>query len=720
MTLATTATAGESFLRQFAATSRFRLGEPSNVCPTPDGDAVLFLRSGPRSFVRDLYTLDVATGVEQRLASADTLLEGKSEELTDAELARRERMRLSARGIATFELSRDGKQLLIPLSGRLYLLDRQTRGVTQLEIDAETPIDARLSPDGAKAAFVSDGDLYVHDIASKTTRRLTHGADEDLSHGLAEFVAQEEMARMHGYWWSPDSRQIAYQQTDTADVERWLIADPANPAKPPTQWPYPRPGMTNAAVRLGVVSVDGGETHWVDWGSTDSAAGFPYLASVAWSDNAPLTLLVQNRTQTAERLLAVDPDTGGTRELLSETDDAWLNLEGSTPRWLADGASFLWASERSGAWRLELRSAEGALIRTLTPPGLGYRRVVHLDEAAGSVVVSGGPDPTQTQLFRVPLDGRGEPEPLTPAAGVYSAVYAKRGGVCVRTASGLAGPSQHVVLRGDGSRAGELRNVAETPPFEPNVELTKVGDGPGLYAAVVRPRDFDPSKKYPVLVNVYAGPHAQLVTHNGRGYLLNQWLADQGYVVVLIDGRGTPSRGRAWERVIKHNLIEAPLEDQVAGLQALGAKHPELDLARVGVYGWSFGGYCSAMAVMQRPDVFRVGVAGAPVADFRDYDTHYTERYLGLPEDNTAGYDASSVLTHADRLTRPLLIIHGTADDNVYFLHSVKMSNALLRAGRPHDFLPLMGQTHMVSEPEVVERMYQRMAGYFASHLQTE
>jgi dipeptidyl-peptidase-4 len=266
--------------------------------------------------------------------------------------------------------------------------------------------------------------------------------------------------------------------------------------------------------------------------------------------------------------------------------------------------------------------------------------------------------------------------------------------------------------------SGELVSVAEQPPFVPQVELTAIGSEPELHTSILRPRGFDANKRYPVIVYVYGGPHVQTATAGGRRRLLNQWIADHGFIVVSIDGRGTPARGRAWERAVKGNLIELPLADQVRGLQALGEKYAEMDLSRVGIYGWSFGGYFSAMAVMQRPEIFHVGVAGAPVVDWLDYDTHYTERYLGLPTENETGYRASSVLTYAPQLTRPLLIIHGTADDNVYFLHSMKLSDALFRAGKSYDFLPLAGFTHMVPDPLVTERLYGRIVAHFVEHLQ--
>jgi dipeptidyl-peptidase-4 len=698
------------FLQQYAATNRFTLGQPAAIHVTRRGEAVLFLRSGPRSFVRDLYELDVATGKERRLASAEQILGGAEEQLTAEELARRERMRSAARGIASFSVSRDGRLVLVPLSSSLYVLDRASGKSVELASAGGTPIDPQFSPDGSLVSCVRDGDVYLIDLASGAQRRLTQGATATLTHGLAEFVAQEEMSRMSGYWWSADSRYLAYQETDTSDVEEWHIADPARPERAAQPWRYPRAGANNARVRLGVIPAAGGRTTWIDW----DRERYPYLAMVTWEENAPLSILVQNRQQTEQLLLAADPATGKTRELLKETDAAWIDLDHNMPHWLTSGEGFLWSSQRSGAWQLELRSRDGRLIASLTPPELGYRQLVGVNEGAGMAYVSASEDPRASHLYRVSLKpGLTTPERMNQ----HGAVFADDGRASVRITHLPDGEIEHAVYRDDGTSAGKLTSVAERLPLVPNVEYAAVGEEPVLHAALIRPRGFEASQRYPVIVHIYGGPTAQMVSLERRRYLLDQWIADHGFVVVAIDGRGTPARGRAWERAIKGNFIELPLEDQVRGLAALGKKYPELDLARVGIFGWSFGGYASAMAVMQRPDVFHVGVAGAPVVDWADYDTHYTERYLGLPAENPEGYQASSVLTYVSQLRRPLLIVHGTADDNVYFLHSMKLCDALFRAGKPYDFLPLAGFTHMVPDPLITQRLYGRIMDYFVEHL---
>jgi len=701
----------EEFLRQYAETYRFSLGRPRSPQITSDGTAVLFLRSQPRSFVQDLYQFDCATGEEKVLLTAEKILAGGDEKLSAEEKAMRERLRLAARGIARFDLSEDGAKVLVPLSNRLFVIDRASGKSSEIKsATGGFPLDPTLSPDGRQLACVRDGEVYVTDLASGQERKLTSGAGGSITNGSAEFVAQEEMDRMQGYWWSPDSRWIVYQQTDTAGLENFHILDPLHPEQEPHVWPYPRTGTKNAKVRLAIVPVAGGESRWIDWDRDQ----YPYLAKIVWKEKGPLTILVQNRRQTEEVLFAVDEKTGALTELVKETDAAWINLVTSCPKWLKDGSGFLWMTERTGEWTLELRSREGKLVRTLTPKGFGLIDVVGLADAPGVIYVTASTDPTQMQVYSIPL-GEGEPAKVTSEPGNHTYSVGAKGGILVHGYSLADGRAGTKIVRAGGDVLGELKSVAEEPRI-PKLELLTVGER-AFYASVIRPRSFTSDKKYPVIVHVYGGPHSLTVNASPRGSVLQQWLADQGFIVVSLDGRGTPRRGREWERAIKNNLIDIPLADQVAGLQALGAKFPEMDLTRVGITGWSFGGYFSAMAAMRRPDIYKAAVAGAPVCDFRDYDTHYTERYMGLPEENHAGYEASSVVTYCKDLSVPLLIIHGTADDNVYFLHSLKMTEALFRAGKKFEFLPLAGFTHMVPDPNVTIRLNSRVAVFFKQHL---
>jgi dipeptidyl-peptidase-4 len=386
------------------------------------------------------------------------------------------------------------------------------------------------------------------------------------------------------------------------------------------------------------------------------------------------------------------------------------------PKWLDDGGGFLWTSERDGAPQLELRSPEGELLRILVPPAAGFRDVVDLDTEAREVIYRASTDPTQAHLFRVSLDG-GPAATLTHEAGVHAATFAANHSVYVHSHAGPQAMPRATVRRADGSLVGGLPSVSEEPPIAPNVELVKVGDGAGFHAAVVRPRSFDPTKRYPVLLYVYGGPTVNVVVATRGHWLLDQWLADQGFVVVAIDGRGTPGRGREWERAVAGEFGTVPLADQVAGLQALGERFPELDLDRAGILGFSFGGYLAALAVLKRPDLFRAAVAGMPVADFLDYNTHYTERYLGLPQTNARAYEEASLLTSAAQLRRPLLLVHGTAADNVFFRNTLRLADALFRAGKEFELLPLSGTTHMVPDPVVTEQLWARIARLFQKHL---
>lgn len=711
----------DQFLQTFAATYRFSHGQPKGLRLTPDGSAVLFLRSGPRSFVQDLYELDVATGQERVLLTAQQILSGGEEKLSAEELARRERMRLAARGITACELSKDGTHILVPLSGKLFVVERASAKSRELPANSAFPIDPRFSPDASMVACVREGDLFITDLATNAERRLTSKSSPTVSNALAEFVAQEEMSRFRGYWFSPDSKLIAYQQTDTAGMETFHIADPVNPAKEPDTWPYPRPGKKNADVKLFIQPVTGGTPIHVAW----DAAKYPYLANVSWQDGAPLTILVQSRDQKEQVLYRVNHTTGQLTKLLQENDTAWINLRQDCPKWLKDGSAFLWISESSGEWQLELRNADGSLARTLTPKGFGLRGLSHFDQDSRTLFLSASSEPTETHLFRLALDANTPPQQLSSGQGSHGAVFAEKSRAMVKTATLAEGHPSWTVLRADGSTASEVKSVAELPPFIPNAQLLHLGGPRDLRAVVVRPRSFVKGKKLPVLVSVYGGPHSQTVHSTKRSYLLQQWMADQGFIVLSIDGRGTPSRGRDWEREIKNDVISGPLDDQIEGLRQAAARVPEMDLSRVGIYGWSFGGYFSAMAVMRRPDVFHAGCAGAPVADWLDYDTHYTERYLGVP-DVAAGesgtgmdiYTKNSVLTYCNDLQKPLLIIHGTADDNVYFMHALKMTGSLFRAGKDFDFLPLSGFTHMVPDPVITTRLNGRIADFFIQHLQ--
>ena len=708
-----------AWLKTYASTRRFRLGAPQRAQPTPDGKAVLFLRSGPRDPKQSLFETDLTSGQTREILTADALLTGP-ETISATEKARRERMRISARGLAMFELSDDGATVLVPISGRLFVFDRASGKSRELKTHPGA-IDPHFSPDGKSVAYVSGNDVYLAGVDAPTDVAVTKGGTDTRTHGVAEFVAQEELARSRGFWFSPEGDRILYEEADTSKVEVLTIPDPSHPEQKPYESAYPRAGKANAEVRLGIVPVRGGATTWIAW----DEKRFPYVATVKWSKGAPLTIYVMDRLQQNAELLAVDVATGKTSVLVKEHDSAWINLDASVPRFTPDGTQFLWSSERGGAWELELRDKAGPLVRKLTKKDFGYDAVVDLDVASSTVIVQASSEPTDARVFAVSLAG-GEPKSIAGNAGEYvHATFGKGHDVFVtRYATRGAMPRYDARWVNGGHPPVEIPAMVEAPAL-PNLELTDVGDD-HYRVAIIRPRAFVAGQSYPIIDAAYGGPGVNVVASDASRYLFEQWIADAvGAVVVAIDARGTPGRERAWERALKNKALEVPLDGHIAALKALAAKYHELDLSRVGVYGWSYGGMFSGAAVLARPDVYKVAVAGAPVTDWRDYDTCYTERYLGLPESNAAAYDAASLFTWAgrsspDRPHRPLLVIHGTADDNVYFMNSLKLADALERAGRTFEFLPIAGVTHMLVEPVMIEAVWSRAAEFLRAGLRSQ
>lgn len=737
-----------NYLQLHARTRGFQLGRPQRAVPTPDGKQVLFLRSTAESPELRLFEYDVATKKTRELLSPAQLLQGAAEQLGPEEKARRERLRQSMRGFSGFELSPDGSFLLIPLSGKLYTYSRKNGEVSELRPsvepssksgkpdsppppDGEPLFDPQLSPDGRLIGYVRGRDLYVLDLVSRRERRLTHSNHPQLSYGLAEFVAQEELHRYSGFFFSPDGQHIAFTEVDNRPVETLYVNDVLRPDLAPHPLRYPRAGGENAVVRLAVLSLKNPNATptFVDW----PRERFPYLATVIWQPGGPLLLTVLTRDQHDLALYSAEPTNKDddksawrTNQILTERDESWINIDQEVPRVLRDGSGFLWTSERSGGLELELRDLSGRLLRTLVSREQGFRKLLDVDVENGQVIYAAAVEPTEQHLYRVPIMG-GTAVSLSPTSGWHMATFGRGHRAFVRQSFSLQGVPQttvHVLNAAatpgtdDTTPAGTLPSVAREPPYTPRTEILQVG--PQAYrVSITRPRNFasGQGKKYPVIVDVYGGPHHVHVMPVAGRYMLDQWLADHGFIVFSADGRGTPGRGTAWERAVSGNFGDIPLDDQVDALRAAAERHPELDLKRVGIFGWSFGGYMAALAVLRRPDVFAAGVAGAPVVDWRDYDTCYTERYLGMPNENKDGYDRSSLLTYAKDLRRPLLILHGTADDNVLFVHSLKLSNALFRAGKPHELIPLPGLTHMVPDPIVTERMWGRIVSFFSSAL---
>ncbi|WP_240659920.1 alpha/beta fold hydrolase [Streptomyces sp. WAC 01529] len=691
-----------SFPRENARTQRFTLGAPRAFTVAPDGSRVVFLRSSSGTDpVAALWVLDLAGGAVERVAAdPEVLLGGAAERLSPRERARRERSREGGAGIVEYATDAAVELAAFALSGRLFTAE--LRAGTTRRLPARGPvIDPRPSPDGRHVAYVSGGALRVTGADGEGDRALAEpesGHAETVTYGLAEHVAAESMARHRGFWWSPESDRLLVARVDDAPVKRWWIADPAHPDREPVKVAYPAAGTANADVRLFVLGLDGSRTEVV-W----DRVRHPYLARVHWSaDGAPL-VLVQSRDQRSHSYLAVNPEDGSTRMVHAEEDADWLDLFPGVPCWSPSGKLVRIADEggaRVLAWG----------ERPLTGAQLHVRAVLDVTEedilvSASAGAAAAAPEIGEVHVYRVNELGV---ERLSREPGVHSAVRA--GGLTVLVSAALDRPGARVqVLRG-GKRVATVASHARRPGLTPRVTLTEGGTR-RIPCAVLLPREYKAADgPLPVLLDPYGGPHGQRVRCAQDVFLTSQWFADQGFAVIVADGRGTPGRSPAWEKSIKNDLT-VTLDDQADALHSLAAtgEYP-LDLDRVAIRGSSYGGYLAAMAALRRPDVFHAAVAVAPVTDLRLYDTHYEERYLGDPTRTPQTYRHNSLvwddgLVEAAEPHRPLLIVHGLADDNVVVAHSLRLSSALLAEGRPHEVLPLSGVTHMMAHERVAENL---------------
>ncbi|MFF0144225.1 dipeptidyl-peptidase-4 [Amycolatopsis sulphurea] len=667
------------FLRRQARTQRFTLGAPKQFRVAPDGSRVVFLRTASGTDPRhSLWSFDPADGRETLLVDAAELLPGE-EDLPPEERARRERARETGGGVVAFDVDSAFTLVTFTLSGKLYTLDLAT-GTTRMLVDGSV-IDPRPNPAGTHVAYVRDRRLRVIELATGEDRALAEEDGEDVTWGLAEFIAAEEMDRVRGYWWAPDGRRLLVERSDRGPVPRWTIGDPANPQRPANVVAYPAAGTPNAEVSLAVLGLDGSRV--------DVAGGdWEYLVAVHWSAGGQPLLSVQPRDQQALTVLALDPADGSVTELHTETDEHWVEIVQGVPAWTPDGRLVV-ESAADGDHRLVVGGTP------VTPPGMQLRAVLHVGDEI--LFTASEDDPTQIHVYRAGSDGVRR---LSTQDGVHAG--AGRAELTVLTAWSLEYSGPRVSVLRDGAVAGTIASSTVDPEIVPNLTWLTLGER-GLRAALVLPRGYEPSEgRLPVLLDPYGGPHAQRVLQSRNAFLTPQWLADQGFAVLVVDGRGSPGRGPAWEKAIAGKLADVTLADQVDALHAAAEAYPELDLERVAIRGWSYGGYLSALAVLRRPDVFHAAVAGAPVTDWSLYDTHYTERYLGTPESEPDSYEHNSLIADAGSLSRALLIVHGLADDNVFPAHSLRLSSALLAAGRAHVFLPLAGATHMTPQAEEV------------------
>ncbi len=667
----------DSFPRRQARTRRFTLGAPRGLTLSPDGRRAVFLRSrGGTDPVTCLWTLDLDTGEERLAADPLALDPAGDEDLPAEERARRERTREQAGGIVGYATDRPVTMAAFPLSGQLFVTDFAAGLTPRLIETGGGVIDPRPDPTGRRVAWVSGGALHLHDVATRLTSTVVTPEDADVTYGLADFAAAEEMERQRGYWWSPDGEALVVARVDNSPVQRWHIADPANPDREPVAVRYPAAGTPNARVTAEIVTVGGRRTP-IGWDEE-------YLADVVW-DAAGLFVVVQPRDQTALRVLRVDPETGEAVLDHERTDPVWVDIVPGVPAHTAAGA-LVTVADAGGARRLVVGG------ETVTPASLQVRGVVDVD--GDTVLFQGGEAPESVALWTWGPDGL---VCRTPGPGVHTGRL--RGGT-------LAVGRASLETDGTTTTVGGLTvtSFADPPGLVPSVTLLRAGHR-GLPTAVLMPTGHVPGTPLPVLLDPYGGPHAQRVLAARGAHLTSQWFADQGFAVVVTDGRGTPGLGPDFERAIHHDVAGPVLEDQVDALHAVAEQYTDLDLSRVGIRGWSFGGYLAALAVLRRPDVFHAAVAGAPVTDWALYDTHYTERYLGRPDTDPGAYARTSIVADAAKLERPLLLVHGLADDNVVAAHTLRLSSALLAAGRPHSVLPLSGVTHMTPQEVVAENL---------------
>ena len=671
----------DTFPRQYARTQRLSLGEPRNFTVSPNGEHIVFARSHSGSdAVNSLWVLNTQTGDEREVLNPRSL-PTNLDALTPEELRRRERAREGAGGVVTYATDTAVSRAVTILGGQIVVVDLHSGDVAVPNIEPGA-FDVRLSPDGNTISYVRGRSLCVSSLAGD--ERVIANEDSDtVSWGSAEFIAAEEMGRMRGYWWSPNSQFIAACRVDVSPVAVWFIADPAHPESPAVEHRYPAAGSANAHVSLHVVSV--ADATRVD---VSLSGDWEYLNSVSWTTGG---FIAQTQTRDQKRIDVhlIDPASGLSSLLFTDTDDAWVELVAGVPGTLSNGM-LVTTADRNGARRLMVGHM------AITPDSLQVRHIVSISERI-IFIANNRETPWihDAWSYNVVSD---ELLQLTDSNGVVSA-SGHGESLVLRTATMESQRATFTVLNTTLS----IQSFAETPLVEPNVRILAVGPR-GIPVAIVTPRD-GLTTKLPVLFDPYGGPHAQRVVASRNAYLSSQWFADQGFVVVIADGVGTPGKGSEWERDVLNDLAQVVLDDQVEIVRALEDLEPRADTTRVGIRGWSFGGYLAALAVLRRGDVFHAAVAGAPVTDWRLYDTHYTERYVGNPSIDDTYYKSTSLIPDAPKLERPLLIIHGLADDNVVAAHTLQLSSALLAAGKVHEVLPLSGVTHMTPQEEVAENL---------------
>lgn len=720
MTVATALPAHAEKLTLEAITGSAPLSGPTLTKPqvAPDGSRVTFLRGKDRDRNRlDLWEYDIASGQTRLLVDSSVVLPGE-EVLSDEEKARRERQRIAAlSGIVDYQWSPDGKAMLFPLGGELYFYDLSKTGkdaVRKLTNGGGFATDPKISPKGGFVSFIRGRNLWVIDLVSGKEVQLTRDGSDTIGNGVAEFVADEEMDRHTGYWWAPDDAAIAFARIDETPVPVQKRYEVYPDRTEVVEQRYPAAGDHNVLVQLGVIAPKtGARPRWIDLGKGPDI----YLARVDWRDPQRLTFQRQSRDQKKLELIETTLTNGTQRTLVTETSTTWVPLHNDL-RFLKDGR-FLWSSERSGFEHLYVASEDGSTLTALTQGEWIVDGLLAIDEAAGLAYVSGTRDgATEAHVYAVPLSG-GEPRRLTQAPGMHAATFARNASVFVDSWSSDTTSPQIELFKADGTKLATLlvNDVSDaTHPYakylaahQPTAygTLTAADGTTPLHYSLIKPAGFDPKKQYPVVVFVYGGPAAQTVTRAWPGRsdsFFNQYLAQQGYVVFSLDNRGTPRRGAAFGGALYAKQGTVEVDDQLRGVAWLKSQ-AFVDPARIGVYGWSNGGYMTLMLLAKHSEAYACGVAGAPVTDWALYDTHYTERYMDLPKANEAGYREASVFTHVDGIgAGKLLLIHGMADDNVLFTNSTKLMSELQKRGTPFELMTYPGAKHGLRGSDLLHR----------------
>lgn len=699
---------------------------PRGLKLSPDGQRVTYLagRKDNQNFY-DLWQMDVKTGKSSLLLSADKLA---SNELSDEEKARRERQRIYGEGIMEYFWADDSKALLIPASGTLYYFSLVDNRVSQLSIGEGFATDARLSPKGNFVSFVRDQNLYVLDLATKKLEAMTTDGGGAIKNAMAEFVAQEEMDRMTGYWWAPDESAIAFTRIDESGVELVTRNEIYADGIKLTEQRYPYAGKNNVDIALGVVTLKDKAINWVTL--SDDKSKDIYLPRVNWlPDSKHLSFQWQSRDQHKLDLQLVALDTPTQlKTLVKKRSNAWVNLNNDL-HFLKQQSAFIWSSERDGFNHLYLFDLKGKLKTQLTKGEWAVDKLEYVDETAGWVYFTGRKDtPIEKHLYRVPLAG-GKIERVSTAAGMHDPVFADNQSVYLDYFNSLSQPPQ-ISLHGDKGQhlawVEQNQVKAGHPLYDyaglwqiPEFGELKAEDGQILQTRLFKPVPFDAGKKYPVVVRVYGGPHAQLVTNSwSEQDYFTQYLVQQGYVVFQLDNRGSAHRGTKFEQVIYRHLGEAEVKDQKVGVDYLRSL-PFVDSDNVAIYGHSYGGYMALMSLFKAPDYFKAAISGAPVTDWRLYDTHYTERYLGHPESNETGYEASSVFPYVKNYQSGLLMYHGMADDNVLFENSTRVYKALQDEGKLFQMIDYPGSKHSMRGEKVRNHLYRSLADFLDRQLKS-